>query len=273
MADNAPVRVSHLSLIEVLQAAHLTYAVHSPFPARSGVLLVKPAGHLGTSFLTVLSDYFPNFLLVSDLNQNQLSAMRDDLFGGRYQTVAFADMIKLYERNQTVAANLEGTLRSMVDEGWAGATSKDHRVAAAPVRVHIMGAMTPSMYENKFPHWLQTGFARRFLWVHFMLAEPAVIGDAIQQQQRLILTADNFPSPPRSSIPCELPEAHKRELRMMLKKQPGYDSTPFSLLIKIASVLKWKYERMKAKEGDYMRPMRDFGKLLQHKYTEITIQQ
>lgn len=270
---NKPERVALHNIVEVLQAMHLSYAVHSVFPQRSGALLVAPAGHVKTTLLTILRDYFPNYLLVSDLNSNQLSSMREDLFGGRYQTVAFADMIKLYERNPSVAANLEGTLRAMVDEGWAGATSKDHGVASAPVRVHIMGGMTPNMYERKFRHWKETGFARRFLWIHFKLENPAIIGDAIEAQQKIIISCNGFPlsAPQIGSIKVDIEPRHMRELRNMIVKQPGYDSTPYTLLVKAASVLKWKYAKEKAPSDQYMKTMREFAKTLQHEYAEAYI--
>lgn len=266
-------RVCISNIVEVLQALHLSYTVHSVFPQRSGVFMVAPPGHIKTTLLTILRDYFPNYLLVSDLNQNQLSSMRQDLFGGRYQTVAFADMLKLYERNQTVASNLEGTLRAMADEGWAGATSKDHGVAAAPVRIHLMGGMTPSMYENKFRHWKESGFARRFLWMHFKLENPAIIGDAIEAQKKIIISCDGFPSstPQVNAIKMDIEPRHMHEIRQMLIKQPGYDGTPFILLTKAAAVLKWKYAKQRAPADQYMVALRDFGRLLQHEYADVYI--
>jgi hypothetical protein len=259
------------SVIEVLQAAHLTCYVDSPFSQRSGVLLVSPAGQLKTSMLEVVNDTFHNFKLVSDLNGNNLLAMQEDLFSGHYPTFAFKDMIKLYERNKSTSANLEGTLRAMVEEGWTGSTQKDSRIAEAPIRLMIMGGMTKAMYDRKLSDWIDTGFARRFLWCHYKLEDPDAIGDAIEKQEKIPITGlANWPQASRRSIPFKLDDRERREIRTWMKNQVGKDGSPYSLLLKIAVVLKWRNEKLK-KEDDHMKVLREFARLLQNKYAEVCL--
>lgn len=259
------------SIVEVLQASHLTYCVDSPFAQRSGILLVSPAGQLKTSLLEVVRDTFHNFKLVSDLNGNNLLAMQDDLFSGHFPTIAFKDMIKLYERNRSTAINLEGTLRSMVEEGWTGSTQKDSRIAEAPTRIMVLGAMTKGMYDKKLPDWIDTGFARRFLWCHYRLDDPDAIGDAIQQQKLIPITGlANWPQASRRSIPFELDDKDRKEIRGWLRNQPGKDGSPYNLLLKIAVVLRWRNERLK-REGDHMKVLREFSKTLQNRYADVSL--
>jgi hypothetical protein len=272
MIVNKPVPIS--SIIEVLQAAHLTYCVDSPFSERSGILLVSPAGQLKTSMLTAVNETFHNFKLVSDLNGNNLLAMQDDLFSGTYPTIAFKDMIKLYERAASTSSNLEGTLRSMVDEGWTGSTQRDTRIAEAPIRLLVMGGMTKAMYDKRLSGWIDSGFARRFIWCHYKLDDPAIIGNAIEQQTRIqIAPGTQWPQATRRSIPFKLDERDRRELRLMMKEQIGKDGTPYNLLLKVAVVLRWRAERQKRKEYDHMKILRDFGRLLTNKYAEVTVDQ
>lgn len=261
------------SIIEAIQAAHLSFCVNSPFQQRGGIMLVSPPGQLKTSILDIVSDMFPNMLLLSDLNSNNLTAMHENLFSGRYRTIAFKDMIKLYERNPATSANLEGTLRSMVEEGWSGATAKDMRIAAAPVRILVMGAMTPTIYAKHYPQWIDTGFARRFLWCHYKLDKPELIGDAIELQKLYTLKSTTMPVPQKDNITFELDKRETSEIRRMLKHQQGMDGTPFSLMLKIAAVLKWKYkmENHGKKTTDHMAVVRDFGRLLQNEYVKVEI--
>lgn len=272
MSKSGSVPIS--SIIQCTQAAHLSYCVASPFPARGGIMFVKPPGHLGTTILDIVYQNYPNFLLVSDLNSNNLNAMHESLFSGRYQTIAFKDMIKLYERNANSAANLEGTLRGMVEEGWTGATVKDMRIAKAPVRICVMGAMTPNIYANHLPKWIETGFARRFIWCHYKLAEPELVGDAIQAQKLRELEIDAIPQPQRKGIDMSIvTDPERKEIRSMLKQQPGMDGTPYNLMLRIAAVLKWKYNR-NSKNGassEHMKVIRDFSRTLRNEYVEVEI--
>jgi hypothetical protein len=247
----------------------MSYAVVSPFPQRSGIMFVKPPGHLGTTILDIVSSTFPNMLLVSDLNSNNLTAMHESLFSGKYRTIAFKDMIKLYERNANAAANVEGTLRAMVEEGWTGATAKDMRIAAAPVRIMVMGAMTPKIYGAHLPAWIDTGFARRFLWCHYKLEHPEVVGDAIEEQKLRVLEAPSIPNLQNGNLQFNLDSHETRRIRIMMRNQEGVDGSPFNLLLKIATVLKWKYS--KQKNGDYMQVLTDFSRLLQNTYVEVSL--
>lgn len=258
------------TLITIAQAAHLTYCVDSPFPQRSGILYVAPQGNLKTTALEAVDETFHNFKLVSDLQGHNLMTMQDDLFSGNYPTLAFKDMIKLYERQKSTAENLEGTLRSMVEEGWTGSAMKDSRIATAPIRLMVMGAMTKHMYEFRLPNWIATGFARRFLWCHYKLEDPSIIGDAIQKQEKIAFDIPQWPQAQRRSIPFNLDEKDRREIRGWMKEQQGRDGSPYNLLLKIAVVLKWRDERAK-REPEHMKILRLFAKTLQNKYVDVSL--
>src|SRR6266849_9404066 len=105
------------SVLEVLDAAHLTKFVHSPFPTRGGILLIGPPETLRTTLIdSALSDY-PDALVLSDINVKQLIEMREDMSAGKITTLAFTELAKLYARNPAVAKNIEGHIMALVEEG------------------------------------------------------------------------------------------------------------------------------------------------------------
>src|ERR1700690_1149371 len=108
------VRIS--TMMEVIIAAHFTHYVATPFPQRSGIFFVTPPQQLKSSLILKLKN-FPDALVLSDLNFQQLADFKDDICAGRYQTLAFVEFNKIYQRNPATAAHLEGTLARLEAEG------------------------------------------------------------------------------------------------------------------------------------------------------------
>src|SRR6476646_6884687 len=132
------------SLLEVIDAAHLSYYVESPFPSRGGLMLVGPPGVLKSTFIASgLSDY-PSALVLSDLNVQQLVRLRDDLSGGRYTSIGFTEFEKLYQRASSTSENIEGHIKALVEEGFTRASFEDQRMATMSARALVVGAMTYS---------------------------------------------------------------------------------------------------------------------------------
>src|SRR5256885_1629489 len=106
------------TLMEVISAGHLAKFVDGPFDQRGGIFLVGPPGHLKSTIIKLALIEYPDTLVLSDINVQEFGRLKNSLIGGRYTTIGFGEFEKLYERNPTTAANLEGTLRGMVEEGF-----------------------------------------------------------------------------------------------------------------------------------------------------------
>src|SRR6266849_1514734 len=114
-----------VTLIEILDAAHLIVFVDSPYLQRGGIMLVGPPETLRTTVIDIALKQHPGALRLSDLNMKSLTGMKDDFTNGRYSTVGFLDYQKLYERNQSTSSNMEGTIRQMIEEGFTRTSHDD----------------------------------------------------------------------------------------------------------------------------------------------------
>ena len=83
------------SLLEVLDAAHLTKFVRSPFSSRGGILLIGPPETLRTTLISSALEDYPDALVLSDINVKQLIEMREDMSAGKITTLAFTELAKL----------------------------------------------------------------------------------------------------------------------------------------------------------------------------------
>lgn len=258
-------------LVETMIAAHFTHAVDSPFDERSGIFFVSPPQQLKSSIIKKMR-MFPDALVISDLNFQQISTYKDDLCAGRYATIAFVEFNKIYQRNPATAANLEGTLASIVCEGWAGPPHEDQRAAKDEARSLLIGGMTKSTYSHRLQQWMESGFAQRFLWVHYKLQDDSIIGDAIERQEPIDLSGEMW-TQPNGPIRWNLDERETAQIRVWVQNQPGGEKLPYSLLLKIAVVLKWRYQKS-AKTRDqnmHMKVLGEFSKLLQNRYVMVHV--
>jgi hypothetical protein len=247
------------SITEVIDAAHLSKYVQSPFKTRGGILLIGPPETLRTTIVeNSLSDY-PDAKVLCDLNVRQLMDMWEDLSAGKITTLAFTEFAKLYARNPNVARNIEMHILQMVEEGMSATTIKDQRMSSTKARALVIAACSEKFYATRFTEWMDSGFARRFLHCSYRLADPWALADA--QQHRMLIDLGNIKRklPANRSITWIVDEREMKEIRRSLKHQFSKGvATPFHLAANIFCVLKWKYDANEA-----MRIWRDFGETMQ----------
>ena len=258
-------------IIESMIAAHFTSCVQSPFNERSGIFFVTPPQQLKSSIIKKLK-LFPDALVVSDLNYQQVNVVREDMCVGKYNTLAFVEFNKVYQRNPATAMNLEGTLASLACEGWSGPPHEDQRAARDEARCLIIGGMTKATYATKLKQWMESGFAQRFLWAHYKLEDNSIIGDAIAAQEPIDLSGEVW-TQPNGPIKWNLENKEVSTIREWVSNQPGGERLPFSILLKMAVVLKWRYQKSSAKKDRnlHMKVLGQFKKLLQNRYVFVTV--
>jgi len=226
------------TLIEVIDCAHLTSFINSPFPQRGALMVVGPPGSMKTTFIRVALCDHPAALFLSDLNINSLMKLRDSLVSGRYRTIAFPEYEKLYQRKADTASNVEGTIKQLIEEGFSRASFEELDAITTTARTFIVGAMTYDFYNKMISRWRESGFKRRILWVGITLQNPDKIMEAIRKWE--LIEIDGIPRRyPTKEIPFNVSDKESRRIEGMLKGQ--WEATPYVLLKKIYAVLKWKY--------------------------------
>jgi hypothetical protein len=253
------------TLIEIISAAHVTKFIESPWHSRGGIFLVGPPGSLKTTIIKNALAEYPDTILMSDVNVNSLTVLRNSLIGGRYNTLGFGEFEKIYQRNPASASNVEGHLRAMVEEGFDRTSFEDPRMSGMSARCLLIGGITPTCYAQKYLHWENSGFARRFLWCHYRLANPDEITNAIHRWTPIVFGKISHALPANRIIPFKISSEHSRWLSHVLDTQPD-KGTPYILLKKIFRVLEWRYSKKKAIEI-----IRDFAPSLSKSGTEVTL--
>jgi hypothetical protein len=260
-------------LIEVLCAAHLSYMVESPFPERGGIMLVGAPGVLKSTFLEELDNQYPDAISLTDLNVKSLTRFRDQISSGVYNTLVFPELAKLYERKDETAANLEGSLRAMVAEGFQAASFEDARVSRLRARAMVMGAVTPAIRDRRFEQWEESGFNRRFLWSLLRLADPRILDQAVAEWQRIDFKIHRVPQlpPMKKHIPNFTTRQERERCRIIVKYQPGGSAVQQTqLLVKILAVLKWWYREVE-EPRDPMEVLEAFGESLGREGAELEL--
>lgn len=231
------------TLIEVLNAVHLSRYVESPYKQRGGLMLVAPPASLKSSILDFLTEY-PSAMIVSDLNVQSFNTLRSDIVAQHITTLVFSDLEKLYQRHASVSSNLEGHIKALADEGFRRPSYQDQRAISMPAHAAIIACMTEDFYERKIGQWLNDGFARRFIWSHYSLENPDLILDAIRTGTLLNLSSEGFsPIIPASRKITNHLERNEVDFLQRMLRYHRQRETPFILLRKIAAVLKWKFPK------------------------------
>lgn len=234
-----------LNLYRFITAAHLTHAIDpvpEAFSQCGGVMLVAPPEQMKTTVVKCLSAY-GDCLVLSDLNVRQLAKyLRDEISAGRYHTLALTAFEKLYKRDADTAANIEASLSAMMEEGFGHASFEDSRSFVRTAKCLVVGALVESAYRQSFSSWVDSGFARRFLWLHFRLKDPMILTRSIIQWEPVVVSSgDGMPGLPLGNkIPFTTTEQELIDIYKLIKDQPGH-STPHILGAKILSVLKWHF--------------------------------
>jgi len=257
------------TLIEVICAAHYSAFVQSEWQERGGMILVAPPGHLKTTWLSFLSDY-PGVYLTTDLNSQMLARLKDDITGNMIRTIIISDLQKLYERHPMVSSNIEGSLRSIVEEGFIASSFQDASVITRRARALVLAGCVPSVYERRATDWRQTGFLRRFIVSSYTMQKPHLLMDALQKWQRVEVNEGLKYSIPVQTIPYCMNENESKKIRHMLRRQAT--PTPFALLLKIGSVLRWRWRRLKIAGPDpTMDTLQDFSESLHGEGADLRI--
>jgi len=257
-----------VTLVEILDAAHLTAFVESPFEQRGGIMLVGPPETLRTTLIEVALSEHPSALILSDINMKTLSGIKDDLTSGRYSTIGFADYQKLYERHDSTSSNVEGTIRSMMEEGFSRTSHDDPTSAATKARALVVAAVVEALHKRKHQEWKQSGYLRR--WLRVMLYMPPLsrnkLVQAIHEWKKIEFDGIKRISP-TTPIPYNLEEKESSMLLGMVQDQAS-QGTPYVLLKKIYCVLKWKYKRTPEKVEEIIN---DFAPSLTREGTKMVL--
>jgi hypothetical protein len=240
-------------LVEIICAVHLAPFVEGTLEQRGGLMLVAPPGAL-KSTLAEMTNHYPDALLLTDLNVQTLIDLRDSLTGDNVRTLVFSEFAKLYERNPQTSSNIEGSLRALASEGFAGASFQDQRINRRKAYATVIGAMPPSLVEKNFKRWEDSGFNRRFLWATYGVAGTYMLDDAAVELRKLDFGIKDVLRPPpiSMSIPFCLTVPERERVKVYVKHQPGGSHTQqIQLLARIWSVLKWWHrERGTPKEAE-----------------------
>lgn len=205
-------------------------------------MLVAPPEQMKSTAVKCLDGY-GDCLVLSDLNVRQLAKhLRDEISSGRYHTLALTAFEKLYARDADTAANIEASLSAMMEEGFGHASFEDSRSFVRVAKCFVVGALVEDSYRSHFSQWLSSGFARRFLWLHFKLKDPMLLTRSIVNWEPLqIVNGEGLPALPYgNAIPWTTTKEELYEIHKLIKDQPG-KSTPHILCAKILSVLKWHF--------------------------------
>ena len=230
-------------LLEVLCAAHLGNMVEGPFHDRGGIMIVGPPAVLKTTFVNVIDQQYQDAISMSDINVQSLIRLRDAISSGKINTIVLPEFSKIYERQDTTARNVEGTLRALTAEGFAAASFEDSRINRLTARAMVIGAMTPPTVELRFRGWEESGFNRRFLWALIRLSDPLALEKAAISWTRINFRMAHVPMVPLGSqIPNKTTQRERQRCASIVKYQPGGDhAIQLQLLIRILAVLRWWY--------------------------------
>lgn len=229
------------TMVEICAAMHLAYDVEGDFKQRGGLIFVAPPGHLKTTAIEIV-EQFPHARVISNLTVKSLNAMRQDFISGTLRTMALSDLENIYRRHSSVANQIEGVLMGLVEEGFRNPAFSDQRTSVIPARCTVLGAIAIKSYEERISVWLDSGFARRFLWSKYY-ADPKVLTalekSITEWKKNSLINGFNIKIP-LTPIRMLVNEEQSKKILWGLRFQPD-QRTPFVLAKKIVSVLLWKF--------------------------------
>lgn len=267
-----PRSIPVVAMTEALVAAHLSTCVDAPFGDCGGIILVGPPGVLKSTLLYTLDEY-PNARIISDLNVQSLSEMRESIASKSIRTLVIPELAKLYQRDPRTASNVEGTLQALVDEGFRAPSFKSQEMVRLSARCVILSAITESTREANYNRWKDSGFNRRFLWPLIRMEHPELLDFASDQWQAIDFRVRYLPQmPPGGKIPNTTTLAERQGLRAMLNHQPGpTHTTQTHLLVRMLAVLKWWYRMDERGAAEAMHTMKLFGRSLGKDGAELSV--
>ncbi len=227
-------------------------------------MIVAPPGTLKSTIIKLALEDYPDALLLSDLNINTLTQLKNSLIDQRYTTLGFGEFEKLYQRNPATAANIEGHLKMLVEEGYSRASFEDQRAQTMAARCSVVGGITPSCYSRMITKWIDNGFARRFIFCSYTLQNPEAIMEAIEKWKHISLGRVMLSSPGNKKIPYNVSSEENKIIRKAIYSQPTHEG-PFVLCKKAYCVLKWRHGSKKATAifTDFAQSMQSKGAFLE----------
>lgn len=260
------------TFLTVLHAAAMTHRVDSNFKSRGGMLLVAPPGQMKTSMLVTLTDT-AGVMGYSDMTTKTLVEARDYIASKKVHTLLLYDFQKIYERKSDTAANIVGSLRALVEEGFSSAAWEEHtNLIQTKARALVMAACTPAFIRNHIVEWDESGFSRRFLFCHYSLSNPEIIVKAIMRDEQIPLVSNgNLNVPFNLVIPLVEHKNDELELRRMLRHGQRGEEVPLILLRKILAVLRWRCSKLKVKGVDAMGLLKEFSQCMRDEGAEIVL--
>lgn len=216
-------------------------------------MLISPPGQLKTSLLLSLSEQ-RGVIGYSDITSTNLVEARDSFASHKAHTMLLYDMQKLYERRADTASNIEGNIRSIMDEGFTTAAfeQSSNGLIQQSARAFVLAAGTPAFYRKHLKSWDESGVSRRMLFSVFSLDKPELLEEAVMQENPIEFKMVEVPIPANLSIPLSMLPANGRLssdadfIRYCLGKQ--VEKVPIIIMKKILAVLRWKYNRLKQKD-------------------------
>jgi hypothetical protein len=252
------VRIS--TMMECVKAAHLSSYVQSAFSHSAGLFIVGPPGVMKTTILRAL-DMYEGVLTLSDVNSKMLhSVIKSQLTSNTIRSLVLPEVQRIYERDPRTAAGVEGTIRSLVEEGFSGASFEDPTVTRFTARAFVVGAMTDKFRDENWQRWNDSGFARRFMWCLVRLGDPAVLMNAVETGRMASVRDDvvSMPTPVSQGIIPPLDGVMRKRLRPFVRKQPKPSNVQYELLCRMAAVLDFYYKRSRMKK-DAMETIQEFS--------------
>lgn len=203
-------------------------------------MMVGPPGVLKTTCVEFLDNSFPDALILSDVNVQSLTKIKERFTSGSIRTLVLPELGKIYQRHAATASNVEGTLQALAGEGFHSASFEDATISRLKARATVVGAMTGDTREKHASDWQASGFARRFLWALITLQDPDALDRAVIDGNLLDIAIAEAPRIPAGGV---IPNYTTRDERAMIagwcKYQPTPHTVQISLLIKVWAVLKW----------------------------------
>ena len=130
---------------------------------------------------------------------------------------------------------------SLTGEGFRNPAFSDQRVNVLKARATIIGGVTIKCYEEMISSWLDSGFARRFLWSRYTVGNTEKMEEALTEWKRAELDGGDFiMKVPQNLIPHKLTKRQAEKVLWQLRHQNDR-KLPFITAQRIISVLIWKW--------------------------------
>jgi hypothetical protein len=244
-------------LVYFLQAAHVSQDTDWDLEARGGVILDAYPEQLKTTLVHRAYRYYPEVRMLSDINAREMQNLREALITARYQSMAFLDYQKVWERDERTSANTEGVIRALCDEGWQGHAN----MHGAMARSFIIMCITPHLWELRKDTWERNGFRRRFLHIQYVFEERALLETAIVEGHSFRLKPQQpIMRPLMGKIPYRVQKNESDYIKHALQTQRYL--IPLQMVLRVYNTLKWHFDECVGEKDRGMQVLMNVAPLL-----------